>query len=202
MSKDDRKSRPAGRLSPYLDTIRDKIRRRASKKNEKCALSSSFCSQIFVERREFRYEKRESPLSKQGKCGTMRLVDHKSNFSRDKGVFYLHDNTSWLASQALELQETGRKRRAADIVAPWLDKHLSDAQRSRFRHCGDYLVYLETDDRTKRKLDVGFFCGIRLCPGCAWRESIRNAERVASISGALADQGRVMLMVTLIQSNV
>lgn len=132
----------------------------------------------------------------------MRLVDHKSNFSRDKGVFYLHDNTSWLASQAPELQETGRKRRAADIVAPWLDKHLSDAQRSRFRHCGDYLVYLETDDRTKRKLDVGFFCGIRLCPGCAWRESIRNAERVASISGALADQGRVMLMVTLTVPNV
>lgn len=122
--------------------------------------------------------------------------------SHYKGVVYLHDNISRLASQAPELRETSRKRRAADIVAPWLDKHLSDAQRSRFRHCGDYLVYLETDDRTKRKLDVGFFCGIRLCPGCAWRESIRNAERVASISGALADQGRVMLMVTLTVPNV
>lgn len=119
-----------------------------------------------------------------------------------KGVVYLHDTIFELASQAPELRETGRKRRAADIVAPWLDKHLSDAQRSRFRHCGDYLVFLETDDRTKRKLDVGFFCGIRLCPGCAWRESIRNAERVASISGALADQGRVMLMVTLTVPNV
>lgn len=132
----------------------------------------------------------------------MRLVDHKSNFTSDKGVLYMHDTISRLASQAPELRETGRKRRAADIVAPWLDKHLSDAQRSRFRHCGDYLVFLETDDRTKRKLDVGFFCGIRLCPGCAWRESIRNAERVASISGALADQGRVMLMVTLTVPNV
>ena len=132
----------------------------------------------------------------------MRLVDHKSNFTSDKGVFYMHDTISQLASQAPELQETGRKRRAADIVAPWLDKHLSDAQRSRFRHRGDYLVFLENDDRTKRKLDVGFFCGIRLCPGCAWRESIRNAERVASISGALADQGRVMLMVTLTVPNV
>lgn len=117
-------------------------------------------------------------------------------------MVYLHDNTYKLASQAPELQETGRKRRAADIIAPWLDKHVTDAQRSRFRHCGDYLVYLETDDRTKRKLDVGFFCGIRLCPGCAWRESIRNAERVASISGALADQKRVMLMVTLTVPNV
>lgn len=114
----------------------------------------------------------------------------------------MHDNTSKLASQAPELQETGRKRRAADIVAPWLDKHLTDTQRSRFRHCGDYLVFLENDDRTERKLDVGFFCGIRLCPGCAWRESIRNAERVASISGALADQKRVMLMVTLTVPNV
>lgn len=132
----------------------------------------------------------------------MRLVDHKSNFTSDKGVFYLHDTISQLASQAPELKETGRKRRAADIVAPWLDKHLTDAQRSRFRHCGDFLVFLENDDRTKRKLDVGFFCGIRLCPGCAWRESIRNAERVASISGALADQGRVMLMVTLTVPNV
>lgn len=132
----------------------------------------------------------------------MRMVEISIATKAHKGVVYLHDITSRLASQAPELRETGRKRRAADIVAPWLDKHLSDAQRSRFQHCGDYLVFLETDDRTKRKLDVGFFCGIRLCPGCAWRESIRNAERVASISGALADQGRVMLMVTLTVPNV
>lgn len=114
----------------------------------------------------------------------------------------MHDNTSRAASQAPELLETGRKRRAADVIAPWLDKWVTDAQRSRFRHCGDYLVFLEDERREKRKLDVGFFCGIRLCPGCAWRESIRNAERVASISGALADQGRVMLMVTLTVPNV
>lgn len=132
----------------------------------------------------------------------MRMVEISIATKAHKGVVYLHDNTFRLASQAPELRETGRKRHAADIVAPWLDKHLSDAQRSRFRHCGDYLVFLETDDRTERKLDVGFFCGIRLCPGCAWRESIRNAERVASISGALADQGRVMLMVTLTVPNV
>ena len=114
----------------------------------------------------------------------------------------MHDNMNRAASQAPELIETGRKRRASDIVAPWLDKWITDTQRSRFRHCGDYLVFLEDDQREHRKLDVGFFCGIRLCPGCAWRESIRNAERVASISGALADQGRIMLMVTLTVPNI
>ena len=114
----------------------------------------------------------------------------------------MHDNIRRVASQAVELLDTGRKRRAADVVAPWLDKWITDAQRSRYRHCGDYLVYLEDAERTKRKLDVGYFCGMRLCPGCAWRESIRNAERVASISSALADQGRIMLMVTLTVPNV
>lgn len=114
----------------------------------------------------------------------------------------MHDNTDKRASQAPEIRDVSRKRWALDTVAPWLDKHLSDTQRSRFRHCGDYLVFLEDERREKRKLDVGFFCGIRLCPGCAWRESIRSAERVASIAGALADQGRVMLMVTLTVPNV
>ena len=126
-------------------------------------------------------------------------MQHNSGY---KGVFYLHDNISQLASQAPELQDTGAKRRAADIVAPWLDKWLTDTQRSRFRHCGDYLVFLEDEAREKRKLDVGFFCGIRLCPGCAWRNSIRDAERVAAISGALADEGKIMLMVTLTVPNV
>ena len=114
----------------------------------------------------------------------------------------MHDNMKRAASQAPDLIDSGYKRRAADTIAPWLDKWLTDAQRSRFRHCGDYLVFLEDETRTKRKLDVGFFCGMRLCPGCAWRESVRNAERIAAISGAMADAGRVMLMVTLTVPNV
>lgn len=114
----------------------------------------------------------------------------------------MHDNINRAASQVPELRDARCKRRAADIIAPWLDKHLSPAQRDRYRHCGDYLVYLEDDAREHRKLDVGFFCGVRLCPGCAWRQSVRSAQRVAAIAAKLADERRVMLMVTLTVPNV
>lgn len=120
-----------------------------------------------------------------------------------KGVVYLHDNTVSIARQARDdLQSLAEKRRSNDKIIPWMRKHLSPESLQDMAHCGDYLVMLEDDTRTKRKLDIGYFCRQRLCSGCAWRSAVKSAQCVAAIAGALADQGRIMIMVTLTVPNV
>lgn len=101
-----------------------------------------------------------------------------------------------------DLVALARKRRANDHIIDWMRKWLSAESLAAMQHCGDYLVMLEDATRTQRKLDVGYFCGQRLCSGCAWRAAVKSAQCVAAISGALQDEGRVMLMVTLTVPNV
>lgn len=81
-------------------------------------------------------------------------------------------------------------------------KHLTETAAAAMEHCGDYLVMLEDETREHRKLDVGFFCQQRLCSGCAWRAAVRDAQCIAAISGALTDEGRIMIMATLTVPNV
>lgn len=114
----------------------------------------------------------------------------------------MHDNTNGLACQGRDdLLQLAKKRRSNDVIMPWMRKHLSGAAFASMEHCGDYLVMLEDETRQHRKLDVGFFCRQRLCSGCAWRSAVKSAQCIAAIAQALADDGRIMIMVTLTVPN-
>ena len=99
------------------------------------------------------------------------------------------------------LQDAARKTTANHKVVNWLGGIMPLSSQAAMQHCGDYLVFLENDERDKRKLDVGYFCKQRLCSGCAWRAALKNAQCISAISAALAADGRAMLMVTLTVPN-
>lgn len=114
----------------------------------------------------------------------------------------MHITTEFDRSQApAELVQMARKRRANDRTATWLAKHVSESALANFRHCGDYLVFLEDEAREHRKLETGFFCKQRLCPGCGWRAALASAKCLGAISAKMEQDGRVMLMVTLTVRN-
>ena len=117
-----------------------------------------------------------------------------------KGVVYLHDTI--LSTEGQELQKLALKRRSAEHILPWMRKHLTEESYAAMAHCGDYLAFLEDAERTKRKLEVGFFCRQRLCPGCAWRAAVKSAQCVSAISAKLVEEGRAMIFVTLTVPNV
>lgn len=119
-----------------------------------------------------------------------------------KGVVYLHDSTEKSECQGRDLRDLARKRRSNDRIMPWMRKHLGEASYSAMAHCGDYLVMLEDETRTHRKLDVGYFCRQRLCSGCAWRSAVKSAQCVSAIAAKLIEEGRVMCMATLTVPNV
>lgn len=128
------------------------------------------------------------------------MVANNIQITRHKGVLYLYDNTNENNRQLIE--QLTDKRRNNDHIMPWMRKHLTDTAYAAMAHCGDYLVMLEDDTGEHRKLDVGYFCRQRLCSGCAWRSAVESARCVASISAALVENKRVMLMVTLTVPNV
>lgn len=152
---------------------------------------------------------RQNPLRSMVKSAILIMVvisisaqAQKSN----KGVVYLHINTDLRPSQddvdRDDLAGLARKRQSNDRIMPWMRKHLSDESYAAMEHCGDYLVMLEDETRTRRKLDVGYFCRQRLCAGCAWRSAVKSAQCVSAIAGAMIEQGKIMLMVTLTVPNV
>lgn len=100
------------------------------------------------------------------------------------------------------LGEMAKKRRANDKTAPWLAKHVSEQALANFKHCGDYLVFLEDETRQHKKLEVGFFCKQRLCPGCGWRASLASAKCLGAIAAKMEADGKIMLMCTLTVKNV
>lgn len=114
----------------------------------------------------------------------------------------MHDNTQSAERQGRDLRDLARKRRSNETIMPWMRKHLTDASYTDMLHCGDYLVMLEDETRTKRKLDTGYFCRQRLCSGCAWRSAVKSAQCVSAIAAKLIEDGRIMLMATLTVPNV
>lgn len=133
----------------------------------------------------------------------MIVVKYQVHNSASQGGVYLHFNTKNTHSQAVDmLGEMAKKRRANDKTAPWLAKHISETALANFQHCGDYLVFLEDETREHRKLEIGFFCKQRLCPGCGWRASLASAKCLGAIAAKMEADGRVMLMCTLTVRNV
>lgn len=132
----------------------------------------------------------------------MIVVKYQVHKSASQGGVYLHFNTEKAHSQAVDmLAEMAKKRRSNDRTAPWLAKHVSEAALANFTHCGDYLVFLEDETREHKKLETGFFCKQRLCPGCGWRASLANAKCLGAIAAKMEDNGKVMLMCTLTVRN-
>lgn len=119
-------------------------------------------------------------------------------------MLYLHDNIKNKPRQERKdlVAQLNEKRKSNDKVMPWMRKHLSESAYASMEHCGDYLVMLEDDTGEHRKLDCGFFCKQRLCSGCAWRSAVKSAQCISAIAQKLADEGLVMIFVTLTVPNV
>lgn len=100
-----------------------------------------------------------------------------------------------------EIQELARKTACNSRIIHWLSDKMPLASQAAMEHCGDYLVFLENENRDKRKLELGYFCKQRLCSGCAWRASIKAAQCVAAISAAMTEEHKIMLMITLTVPN-
>lgn len=118
---------------------------------------------------------------------------------------YLHNITTnrGMSTPKRDILQTARiKRQYRDAAARYLGHWLSDSSREKLEHCGNYLVMQETADRTRQRVEMGFYCEQRLCPCCAWRRSVRDAQTIAAISAAAAADRLHMVFVTLTVSNV
>lgn len=118
-------------------------------------------------------------------------------------LVYDYDITAGGACQIDELlHKLKPKREWAIQSAAWLSKHISISASANNLHCGDYITLLADRDLERKKVETAFFCKQRMCPGCAWRESLKNATCVSAISQAARDNGKIMLMATLTVPNV
>lgn len=102
------------------------------------------------------------------------------------------------------LRRCGRHRQQAQVAVPWIERDpgRSAAYLDRWQSCG-YYVRLWGDAMLDRMTVINAeFCGLRMCPGCEWRRSLRNAACIGAIADRLQADKRVMLMVTLTVRNV
>lgn len=127
---------------------------------------------------------------------------------------YQHDTTDPAGRQAVspkklrDVLDIVKEKRVASVTAAGYMHALCvdhvminpDAW-MRTLHCGDVISMLETEDRQTRKLKSSYFCGQRLCPGCAYRGSLVNAVTISAITGAMVDEGYTALLVTVTAPN-
>ena len=118
---------------------------------------------------------------------------------------YSHNITTnrGVSTPKRDILQTARiKREYRDAAARYLGHWLTDRGREALDHCGNFLVMQETTDRTRQRVELGYYCKQRLCPCCAWRRSVRDAQTIAAISAAAAADGLHMVFVTLTVPNV
>lgn len=118
---------------------------------------------------------------------------------------YLHNITTnrGVSTPKRDILQTARiKREYRDAAARYLGHWLPDSSREKMEHCGNFLIMQETADRQRQRVEMGFYCEQRLCPCCAWRRSVRDAQAIAAISAAAAADGLHMVFVTLTVPNV
>lgn len=103
-----------------------------------------------------------------------------------------------------EIMRTARVKMEYRLAAErYLAPLLPDASADKLLHCGNYVVTQATADRQRERIEIGYYCGQRLCPSCAWRQSVHDAQRLAAISAAAADRHKLrMVLVTLTVPNV
>ncbi len=105
-------------------------------------------------------------------------------------------------SKKITIEKLEAKHSANDKTAEWLEPLVSASALAKYKHCGDRLVMAEDEARENRKLLNGYFCRQRLCSGCAWRRSVKQAQCLSAIAAELEAAGYVMLMVTMTVPNV
>ena len=116
---------------------------------------------------------------------------------------YLNDITPYDYPSSKDDKKTAEdKKQAAKRAVEMCAPHLSAIGKHRMATCGDWLHMLETEDRSARKLERGFFCGLRFCPACAWRYSLAWGRVLCAVDRALCDQGLTPILVTLTVRNV
>lgn len=118
---------------------------------------------------------------------------------------YSHNITTnrGMSTPKRDILQTARvKRQYRDAAARYLGHWLTERGREALDHCGNYLVMQETADRTRQRVELGYYCKQRLCPCCAWRRSVRDAQTIAAISAAAAADGLHMVFVTLTVPNM
>lgn len=119
-----------------------------------------------------------------------------------------HDNTEQNNCQGKirdALDVASQKRRAGLVAARYYQQlaeqhQTKEAIAGRVLHCGDWVEMLETEDG-QRKLAEAYFCGKRLCPCCAYRQSLANAMVISTITAAMIAEGYQPLLVTLTAPN-
>lgn len=150
-------------------------------------------------------QNKRNALPKRIKCAMILVVAKIKNTKYILEVFplYDYDITANDSCQIDELlQSLKPKREWGKQAADWLVGHVSIDQQARYSRCGDYITLLGNDDLSKKKIETAFFCGMRMCPGCAWRESLRSATCISAISQEMSAQKRIMIMLTLTVRNV
>lgn len=118
---------------------------------------------------------------------------------------YSHNITTnrGVSTPKRDILQTARiKREYRDAAVRYLGHWLPDSSREKMEHCGNFLIMQETADRQRQRVELGFYCEQRLCPCCAWRRSVRDAQTIAAISAAAAADGLRMVFVTLTVPNV
>lgn len=93
------------------------------------------------------------------------------------------------------------KRTASLYAAQLIERHVSQSAYVNMLHCGDVLTMLEDEGGTHKRLKSAYFCGQRLCPGCAYRKSLATAVIISAISGAMISEGYTGVMVTVTAPN-
>lgn len=108
-------------------------------------------------------------------------------------------------NQDLSLQEKlkklGRKTEAGKRTLEYLRAKVSPQRWEEISQCGNLLTFLQDESREKSKLETGYFCKHRFCPGCAWRKARREAACIATILRAVSDDGYTPIFVTLTSVN-
>lgn len=107
-----------------------------------------------------------------------------------------------------DLLQVVRDKRSASLQAAVYFKRLavetrllSEDAALYVQHCGDTLTMLEDDSGEHKRLKSAYFCGQRLCPGCAYRGSLASAVILSAITGAMLAEGYTPLLVTVTAPN-
>lgn len=74
---------------------------------------------------------------------------------------------------------------------------MPEGRRNAAMGCGKFLTFLHDKDMTTSKLEIGFFCKNRLCPGCAWRKAAHDAVMLSCMLQEAAARGYKLFFATL-----
>lgn len=119
--------------------------------------------------------------------------------------YYNQYNTQRQATSSLTTEEWVRrcalKTAQVDKLCEMGKGILPDEQRTRAAACGKLLTMVHTDDLLQSRLELGYFCGARLCPACAWRKAAKDATRISCILQRALDDKYMLIFATLTAAN-